>query len=361
VALQFDGPAASDLSHRYLWNPAAVDQLLADEAVTSLSSAGNVLWPLTDHLGTIRDLVTHSGTTTIANHRQYDSFGNLISETNAAIDELFGFTGRLWDEATKLQNNLNRWYDPATGRWLSEDPIGFIGGDTNLGRYVHNSPTNRIDPDGLEETIAGQFGWGLLQGGANIVNGLQDSAIGMGNMYTHSFAGVNQFEFWSGQDLSVPSPDWSKGWLTGESDFCHDASKFIGAAGVEALAGVGIAKASKLRFAANVGRSGARRSGPVRVTRPQQYQQQQGNGSYTNTHQSGKTYSGKGEGSRMNKSAARIANKHSDPVVDKDYSSAPDATQSFIDEQCRVEANGGPGGNTYNKINSPGKKLRDGS
>jgi RHS repeat-associated protein len=152
INLQFDGPAASNLSHRYFWNPVAVDQLLADEKVTSLSSAGDVLWPLADHLGTIRDIATHDSQThetTIANHRVYESFGQLVSETNTAVDEIFGFTGRLFDEATYLQNNLNRWYDASTGRWISEDPIGFAGGDPNLSRYVGNNPLNYTDPSGL--------------------------------------------------------------------------------------------------------------------------------------------------------------------------------------------------------------------
>ncbi len=41
-----------------------------------------------------------------------------------------------------------RYYDPATGRFLSEDPIGFDGG-SNFYAYVGNSPTNRKDPLGL--------------------------------------------------------------------------------------------------------------------------------------------------------------------------------------------------------------------
>jgi hypothetical protein len=88
IALQFDGDAASDLTHRYFWG-AAVDQLLADEQVSSLSSAGSILWPLADQVGTIRDLATHNDSTdatTIVNHRVYDAFGNLTSETNSSID-----------------------------------------------------------------------------------------------------------------------------------------------------------------------------------------------------------------------------------------------------------------------------------
>jgi uncharacterized protein RhaS with RHS repeats len=41
-------------------------------------------------------------------------------------------------------------YDPGTGRWLSQDPLGFEAGDVNLYRYVKNRPTNASDPSGLD-------------------------------------------------------------------------------------------------------------------------------------------------------------------------------------------------------------------
>jgi len=152
INLEFSGPASTNLSHRYFFNPAVVDQLLADETVTSLTSPGSVLWTLGDHLGTLRDLATYNATTddaVIANHRLYDSFGKLTSETNTAIDELFGFTGRPLDDSTALQNNLNRWYDTAIGQWISEDPIDFGGRDFNLRRYATNSPDLWADPTGM--------------------------------------------------------------------------------------------------------------------------------------------------------------------------------------------------------------------
>ena len=43
-----------------------------------------------------------------------------------------------------------RWYDPATGRWMSQDPLGFDAGDSNLYRYVANKPTNATDSSGLD-------------------------------------------------------------------------------------------------------------------------------------------------------------------------------------------------------------------
>ncbi len=165
ITLQFDRATAptgdpadpltlEDLSHRYLWNPAAVDQLMADEQITDPAVAGAIVWPLGDHLGTIRDLAVYdpaSDTTTVVNHRTFDAYGNLQSQTSAAVDCLFAYTGRPLDQATDLQNNLHRWYDATTGRWMSEDPIGFEGRDNNIYGFVRNSPTNATDPTGTTE------------------------------------------------------------------------------------------------------------------------------------------------------------------------------------------------------------------
>ena len=140
-------------ANRYLWGP-AVDQLLAEEGVRLQGSEGT-LWQLTDNLGTVRDLASYddvTDTTSVVNHITYDAFGNVTNET-AAVDHLFGYTGRAYDEETDLQNNHNRWYDAASGKWLSEDPIGFDGGDANLYRYVGNAPTLYGDPDGLAKKL----------------------------------------------------------------------------------------------------------------------------------------------------------------------------------------------------------------
>ena len=42
----------------------------------------------------------------------------------------------------------NRWYDPATGRFLTQDPIGLAGG-VNLYAYAGNNPIAFSDPFGL--------------------------------------------------------------------------------------------------------------------------------------------------------------------------------------------------------------------
>jgi RHS repeat-associated protein len=46
-----------------------------------------------------------------------------------------------------------RYYDPNVGRFISEDPKGFDGGDVNLYAYVQNNPIMGIDPSGLDVMI----------------------------------------------------------------------------------------------------------------------------------------------------------------------------------------------------------------
>jgi RHS repeat-associated protein len=113
--------------------------------------AGEVVWPLGDNLNTVRDLAVYDSdteTTSVVNHRVYDTYGNLKSASNpAAADCVFGFTGRYSDPVTGLQNNSTRWYDPGTGAWISRDRIW---ADTNPYRYCGNSPTNAVDPTGTK-------------------------------------------------------------------------------------------------------------------------------------------------------------------------------------------------------------------
>ncbi|MCX7386418.1 MAG: hypothetical protein NTX48_07100, partial [Planctomycetales bacterium] len=141
-----DGTGLATLTTRYLHGP-QFDQVLASEA-----ASGNVVtWALADHQGTVRDMVRYaSGTTTVVNHRKFDAFGNLTAESDATVKFLYSYTGREWDGDAGLYYYRARWYDAKIGRFISEDPMGFAAGDTNITRYVGNNMPNATDPSGFD-------------------------------------------------------------------------------------------------------------------------------------------------------------------------------------------------------------------
>ena len=84
----------------------------------------------------------------------YNGFGVLESQTNAAVDCVFGFAGGAYDSATGKENFDNRWYEAITGRWLSKDPIKM---GTNFYCYCGNAPIIYVDPSGLAQYWGGNW------------------------------------------------------------------------------------------------------------------------------------------------------------------------------------------------------------
>ncbi|MBD2044013.1 RHS repeat-associated core domain-containing protein [Microcoleus sp. FACHB-672] len=52
----------------------------------------------------------------------YHSFGQATSQTNAALNFRFGYTGRELDSETRQYYYRARYYDAGVGRFISEDP-----------------------------------------------------------------------------------------------------------------------------------------------------------------------------------------------------------------------------------------------
>ena len=84
-------------------------------------------------------------------HRKiYDDAASPITHTSANyLQNPFTFTGREYDAETGCYYYRARYYCPDTGRFLSEDPIGFAGSVNPYG-YAANNPTNNFDPFGLK-------------------------------------------------------------------------------------------------------------------------------------------------------------------------------------------------------------------
>jgi len=98
----------------------------------------------------------------IVSKYSYDPFGgienqqeDMLSQDTRLVDQPFKFVGQfgVMTEPNGFYYMRARYYDPQVGRFISEDPIGFDGGDVNLYAYVNNNPVMGIDPWGLEATI----------------------------------------------------------------------------------------------------------------------------------------------------------------------------------------------------------------
>ncbi len=129
---------------------------------------------MADNLGTVRTLLDSQGNR--IRDLVFAAWGEITQDTNASVDFPFAFTGREYDRETGLYFYRARYYDPRTGRFISADPLGFAAGDTNLSRYVANSPTNFRDPTGHEgwaEWLA-RFLWPDLDDPVDVARALNE-------------------------------------------------------------------------------------------------------------------------------------------------------------------------------------------
>ncbi len=104
---------------------------------------------LTDRLG--NTVALSDASATLSTSYSYEPYGR-VTQTGAPDDNARAFTGRE-NDGTGLLYYRARYYDPTSGRFLSEDPLGLAGGDFNLYLYVLADPMNLVDPDGLHWLI----------------------------------------------------------------------------------------------------------------------------------------------------------------------------------------------------------------
>jgi RHS repeat-associated protein len=147
----------------YTLEPATYGNLISQSR-----SSGDSFY-IFDGLGSTTILTTNTGSRT--NQYYYDAFGNSLTGSGGSATNAFQYVGRLGYYAeTDLTAYFlrGRMYDPATGRFISRDPLGHGGGDVNLYRYVFNRPLTYVDPTGAQ-------GWEevlLLCGAAALLFGM---------------------------------------------------------------------------------------------------------------------------------------------------------------------------------------------
>jgi RHS repeat-associated protein len=141
---QLNGPSQSPTMY------ISGDQL--DQYFAQVGVGTGVSWLLTDHLGSVRVVTNAAGQATGTNN--YDARGNVVNMVNPAQDASIGYAGSLHEVTTGFNYELNRWYNPQTGQWTTEDPLGLQAGP-NTREYINDAPTNAVDPTGEEPVRTG--------------------------------------------------------------------------------------------------------------------------------------------------------------------------------------------------------------
>lgn len=136
-------------------------------AAIAVELQGQVYAPLHDHIGNVTALVD-AKTGRACEYYRYTAFGEeiLLNAEGIAIAASLNpwrFSSKRIDTETGLIYFGRRYYEPATGRWITPDPIGQKDGQ-NVYAFVHNRPLTSFDMYGLWAT--GQnpfynFGWEL--------------------------------------------------------------------------------------------------------------------------------------------------------------------------------------------------------
>jgi RHS repeat-associated protein len=129
---------AGSILGRYTQGP-GIDRPLAE------FRSNTIAYYEADALGSITSL-TNSSAAAVRTYA-YDSFGNPSTSSGSLANPL-QFTGREFDSETGLYFYRARFFDSGVGRFISEDPITFDGGN-DFYAYVQNNPLIWTDPLGL--------------------------------------------------------------------------------------------------------------------------------------------------------------------------------------------------------------------
>jgi RHS repeat-associated protein len=142
-----DFDSSGNFTVRYLFGPGVVNGAVMSVILARTSSGGTTAWYLTDKLGSVRDIVSTTGT--VLDHVVYDSFGNIVTETNAANGDRFKFAGMQYGPFLGSAFDHARYYNATVAQFASQDPLMYTSALYNLRCYVDNDVTNSTDPSGL--------------------------------------------------------------------------------------------------------------------------------------------------------------------------------------------------------------------
>lgn len=151
-------------TYNYVTDPARVPSAVISEqgpdgpltyqyglSLIGLNSASGTQYTGIDGIGSIANVVSSSGALKV--NYAYDPWGRLQTPVDPlGTKEKYKWAGEAFDNATGLYYLRARYYDPTTGRFLSQDPVeGSAASPWDRNRYVYarNNPLRFRDPNGL--------------------------------------------------------------------------------------------------------------------------------------------------------------------------------------------------------------------
>ncbi|SDC34982.1 type VI secretion system tip protein TssI/VgrG [Paraburkholderia lycopersici] len=116
-------------------------------------TASGVQHYVTDHLGTPQEIYDSQRKVLWA--ANLSAYGRVTKRFAGEVGNPVRFAGQYYDYESGLHYNRHRYYDPETGRYVNQDPIGLKGG-MNRYAYTGGNPISFIDPMGLQH-VSGQW------------------------------------------------------------------------------------------------------------------------------------------------------------------------------------------------------------
>lgn len=157
--------SAGTTSRDYVW----VDGMLVG-IVDHTGSTTAINFVHADGLGSPRAVTSSTGTVLWQWAYAGNPFGERAPVSAAGYTLNLRFPGQYFDAESGLNYNLNRDYEPATGRYIQSDPIGLHGGPSTYG-YAGGNSLRGFDPYGLSYAQSYATGGAAIGGMIGLVCG----------------------------------------------------------------------------------------------------------------------------------------------------------------------------------------------
>ena len=192
--------ASGKVTAQNVWSPQAVDTLIErDRDTVGNGTLDQRVYVQQDANGNVTSISDAGGN--VVERYRYDPYGRvtvLDASGNPRPGNASGYgmayfhQGGRFDAAAGLYSFRNRDYSPSLGRWMQQDPAGYVDGG-NLYQYVGSSPQEWVDPLGLQRWYQGwgrTFGMAVdyYEGGEQVRAAAAEGAKGGASIAANTFS-----------------------------------------------------------------------------------------------------------------------------------------------------------------------------